>query len=136
MTTMTDTQTETNTDTKIKRLQELNAIPLSERSRMLKEAMFTAPRRVSVARAPLAVESWRETEGEDIELRRAKLFKKVVEGVPIAIYDFDVIVGRETEHLVAAPVFPDEHGDAIPGLWAEDDEVGGLLFKGALSAED
>ena len=34
--------------------------------------------------------------------------------MPIAIYDFDVIVGRETEHLVAAPVFPDEHGDAIP----------------------
>ena len=109
---------------------------LGERLRTLKEAMFTAPRKVSVARAPLAVESWKETEGEDIELRRAKLFKKVVEGVPIAIYDFDVIVGRETEHLVAAPVFPDEHGDAIPGLWADDDDVGGLLFQGALSAED
>ena len=98
--------------------------------------MFTAPRKVSVARAVLAVESWKETEGEDIELRRAKLFKKVVNGVPIAIHDFDVIVGRETEHLVAAPVFPDETGDSIPGLWAEDDDVGGLLFRGALSAED
>ncbi len=82
------------------------------------------------------MESWEETAYEDIELRRAKLFKKVVEEVPIAIYPFDVIVGRETEHLVAAPVFPDEHGDAIPGLWAEDGEIGGLLFKGALSTED
>jgi pyruvate-formate lyase len=130
------TTTNTKTDTKTDRLQELDAIALSERLRTLKEAMFTAPRKVSVARAPLAVESWKETEGEDIELRRAKLFKKVVEGVPIAIYDFDVIVGRETEHLVAAPVFPDEHGDVIPGLWADDNEVGGLLFRGALSAED
>ena len=60
----------------------------------------------------------------------------VVEGVPIAIHGFDVLVGRETEHLVAAPVFPDETGDSIPGLWAEDDDVGGLLFRGALSRED
>jgi hypothetical protein len=43
------------------------------------------------------VESWKETEGEDIELRRAMLFKKVVEGVQ-SHYDFDVIAGRETEH--------------------------------------
>jgi formate C-acetyltransferase len=124
------------TDAETYLLQEINGLALGERVQELKEAMFTAPRKVSVARAPLAVQSWKQTEGEDIELRRAKLFKNVVEGVPIAIYDFDVIVGRETEHLVAAPVFPDEHGDAIPGLWADDDDVGGQLFKGALSAED
>ena len=118
------------------RLRDIDGLILGDRLRELKEAMFTAPRKVSVARAALAVESWKETEGEDIELRRAMLFKKVVEGAPIAIYDFDVIVGRETEHLVAAPVFPDEVGDAIPGLWAEDDDVGGLLFRGALSPDD
>lgn len=132
MTTTGDTKTDPVAD----RLQEIGDPVLGERLRALKEAMFTAPRKVSVARAPLVVESWKETEGEDIELRRAKLFQKVVEGVPIAIHEFDVIVGRETEHLVAAPVFPDEHGDAIPGLWADDNDVGGLLFRGALSADD
>jgi pyruvate-formate lyase len=126
----------TTLETKEDRLQEINGLVLGERLRELKEAMFTAPRKISVARAPLVVESWRETEGQDLELRRAKLFKKVVEGVPVAIYPFDVIVGRETEHLVAAPVFPEETGDAFPGLWADDNDVGGMLFRGALSAED
>jgi len=96
--------------------------------------MFGAPRKISVDRVRLAMESWRETEGEDIEIRRAKLFKRVLEGVPIAIYDFDVIVGRETEHLVGAPMFVDETGDSIAGLW--DDSREPRLFQGALSKED
>ena len=115
-------------------LDGIDRLEMSERLFALKDAMFGAPRKISVDRARLAVESWKETEGEDIERRRAKLFKKVLENVPIAIYPFDTIVGRETEHLVGAPVFVDETGDAIPGLW-NDEEVP-RLFRGALSAED
>src|SRR5512147_2801410 len=98
-------------------MKSIDQIQLSERLFKLKDAMFSAPRKISVDRAKLAMESWKETEGEDIEIRRAKLFKKVLESVPIAIYDFDTIVGRETEHLVGAPIFVDETGDCIPGLW-------------------
>jgi pyruvate formate-lyase/glycerol dehydratase family glycyl radical enzyme len=111
-------------------LKRIDDLQLSNRLFQLKDAMFSAPRAISVDRARLAMESWQETEGEDIELRRAKLFKKVLEGMPIAIYDFDIVVGRETEHLVGAPVFVDETGDVIPGLWDEGDSLTrAMLFR-------
>jgi len=111
-------------------LKRIDNLQLSNCLFQLKDAMFSAPRIISVDRARLAMESWKETEGEDIELRRAKLFKKVLEGMPIAIHDFDIVVGRETEHLVGAPVFVDETGDCIPGLWDEGDSLSrAMLFR-------
>jgi pyruvate-formate lyase len=104
-------------------LKRIDNLQLSSRLFQLKDAMFSAPRIISVDRARLAMESWKETEGEDIELRRARLFKKVLEGVPISIHDYDIVVGRETEHLVGAPVFVDETGDVISGLWDEGDSL-------------
>src|SRR4030043_32841 len=124
-----------NTDQSL--LRKIDRLQLSARLFRLKDAMFSAPRIISVDRARLAMESWKETEGEDIELRRAKLFKKVLEGVPIAIYDFDIIVGRETDHLIGAPVFVDETGDSIPGLWDEGDSLSrGMLFQGTNSKKE
>jgi pyruvate-formate lyase len=118
-------------------LKQIDNLQLSRRLFQLKDAMFSAPRIISVDRARLAIESWKETEGEDIELRRAKLFKKVLEGVPIAINDFDIVVGRETEHLIGAPVFVDETGDSIPGLWGEGDSLSrGMLFQGTTMTEE
>ncbi len=117
-------------------LKRIDNLQLSEQLFQLKDAMFSAPRIISVDRARLAMESWKETEGEDIELRRAKLFKKVLEGVPIAISDFDILVGRETEHLIGAPVFVDETGDSIPGLWDEGNSLSrGMLFQGTTAKE-
>jgi pyruvate-formate lyase len=117
-----------------KSLSNIDQIQLSQRLFKLKDAMFSAPRKISVDRARLTMQSWQETEGEDLEIRRAKLFKKVLEGVPIAIHDFDIVVGRETEHLVGAPIFMDETGDCIPGLW--DASGGPRLFQGVLSEKD
>ena len=113
----------TKLDTDEALLKRIDNLQLSGHLFQLKDAMFSAPRVISVERAKLAMESWIETEGEDIELRRAKLFKKVLEGVPIAIHDFDIVVGRETEYLIGAPVFVDETGDCIAGLWDEGDSL-------------
>jgi formate C-acetyltransferase len=127
--------TKVNTDEAL--LRKIESLPLSPRLFQLKDAMFSAPRIISVDRARLAVESWKETEGEDIEIRRAKLFKKVLENVPIAIYDFDIIVGRETEHLIGAPAFVDETGNSIPGLWGEGDKLSRWMeFQQTKSKED
>ena len=117
-------------------LRRIDELQLSERLFRLKDAMFSAGRKISVDRARLAMRSWMESEGEDIEIRRAKLFKDILEGVPIAIYDFDMIVGRETEHLVGAPVFVDQTGDVIPGLWEESDTPDNRGLFGALSKEE
>jgi formate C-acetyltransferase len=117
--------------------KKIDALPLSERLARLKDAMLSAPRIVSVDRAKLAMESWKETEGEDIELRRAKLFRKVLERAPIAIHDFDIVVGRETEHLVGAPAFVDQTGDSIQGLLDEGQSLGrGMLFRETALEED
>ncbi len=121
--------TKSNTDEAL--IKTIDNLQLSEQLFQLKDAMFSAPRIISVDRAKLAMESWKETGGEDIELRRAKLFKKVLEGVPIAIHDFDILVGRETEHLIGAPVFVDENGDSIAGLWNEGDSLSRwMVFQG------
>lgn len=118
-------------------LKRIDDLTMSEKLHDLKDAMFNAKRKISVDRAKLAMQSWQETEGEDIEIRKAKLFRDVLAGVPIAIYDFDIIVGRETEHLVGAPVFVDQTGDTISGLWDESDSVGNkLFFAGSLSKEE
>lgn len=118
-------------------LNRIDNLQLSEHLFRLKDAMFSASRVISVDRIRLAMESWKETEGEDIEFRRAKLFKKLLEGVHIAIYDFDIIVGRETEHLIGAPVFVDETGDSIPGLWDEGDSLSrGMISLGINSREE
>jgi hypothetical protein len=39
----------------------------------------------------------------------------VLENVPIAIYDFDIVVGRET-NIPLGSAFVDEVGDSIPGF--------------------
>ena len=118
-------------------LDQINKLQLSPRLFQLKDAMFSAPRVISVDRGRLAMESWKETEGEEIEIRRAKLFKKVLEGVPIAIHDCDIIAGRETEHLVGAPVFVDETGNSIPGLWNEGESLSRwMVFNGEKAREE
>ena len=118
-------------------INRVNTLQLSERLFRLKDAMLSAPRIITVDRARLAMESWKETEGEDIEIRRARLFEKVLDNAPIAIYDFDMVVGRETEHLVGAPVFVDETGDSIPGLWNEGYSLArGMQFQETTKKED
>jgi pyruvate-formate lyase len=127
--------TSSNTDEAL--INKVNALQLSERLFRLKDAMLSAPRVISVDRVRLAMESWKETEGEDIEIRCARLFEKVLDNVPIAIHDFDIIVGRETEYLVGAPVFVDETGDTIPGLWDDGYSLSrAMQFHGKTPEED
>ena len=118
-------------------LDQINNLKLSDSLFRMKDTMFSAPRVISVDRIRLAMESWKETEGEDIELRRARMFKKILEGAPIEIYDFDIIVGRETEHLIGAPIFVDETGDSIPGIWEEGGNLSrGMILLGIKSKEE
>ena len=102
---------------------QIDALELPDRLLKWKEARRTAPFTVCVERDRLALESWKETEGEDIEIRRAKLFKKIAEGLPIGILDFDLIVGRVSSGLLDAVTQIDIAGDYIPGLWEDQDDL-------------
>jgi len=117
--------------------RKIDALDLSERVQRWKEARRNAPWRVCVERQQLAVESWKETEGEDLEIRRAKMLARILASVPIEILDFDLIVGRISTGLLVASTAIDICGDYIPGLWDDNASLElTLTQKGTLSAED
>ncbi len=118
-------------------LRQIDDLGLNSRLMQWKEARRTTPFKVCVEREKLAMESWKETEGEDIEIRRAKLLKKILEGAPIDILDFDVIVGRVAKGLLEPVTATDVQGDYIPRLWEDQEDLDfTMTVKGALTRED
>jgi len=67
-------------------------------------------------RAVSATRSFQETEGEPLALRRAKMFRRILDEHPIAIQDGEVIVGMKTRKPRGSPVFPE-----INCAWVERD---------------
>jgi pyruvate formate-lyase/glycerol dehydratase family glycyl radical enzyme len=118
-------------------LRRIDKLELNDRIQRWQKAMKECPSEIYVDRQKLALESWKETDGEDIEIRRAKLFKKIVENVPIKIHDFDVLVGRLTPGVTGASTAIDIVGDYIPGLWNDDGNIHiSVTNNGTLSKED
>jgi len=101
-------------------LKEIDALRLSEANRAWRKAVRTASWRIHGDRQRLTVESWRATEGEDIELRRAKLLEHVLDNMPIDILPFDQIVGRATPSVIGCCTAMDISGDYIPAIWNDD----------------
>jgi pyruvate formate-lyase/glycerol dehydratase family glycyl radical enzyme len=104
-------------------LNRIDAIQLSERNQQWKKAMKESGWMLFADREKWTVASWRETEGEDIQIRRAKLFAKIVENVEIRIHDYDVIVGRPTPGVIGCATSFDVCGDYIPDLWKDTAEL-------------
>jgi formate C-acetyltransferase len=104
-------------------LNRIDSLAMSERNQQWKNAMKASGWKLFADRERWTVASWRETEGEDIQLRRAKLFKKVVENIEIKIHDYDVIVGRATPGVIGCATSFDVCGDYIPDIWKETAEL-------------
>jgi formate C-acetyltransferase len=73
--------------------------------------------KVCTDRERWTVKSWKETEGEDLQIRRAKLLKCVLDNIEINIHPFDEIVGRPTPWVIGCQTAIDCCGDYIPGIW-------------------
>lgn len=71
-------------------------IPKSERITKLVEDLYAKMPEIESARAVLITESYRQTEGEPIIIRRAKAFAHILENLPIVIRDQELIVGSTT----------------------------------------
>ena len=117
-------------------LDAIDALELSERNRAWRAAMKAAPWRVYVDRERLAVQSWRETEGEDLELRIAKMLRTVMAGVPIRIHPFDEIVGRPTPGVIGCQTAINVCGDYIHDIWNDDGVVGVTLDASAILSRE
>jgi formate C-acetyltransferase len=97
-------------------LRKIDALDLSARNRTWREAMKAAPWRVYADRERWTVKSWRETKGEDLQIRRAKLVACILDNLEIKIHPFDEIVGRPTPGVIGCCTAIDVNGDYIPGL--------------------
>ena len=101
-------------------LERIDRISLSPANRAWREAVRTSSWRIHADRERWTVKSWQETEGEDIEIRRAKLLKCVLDNLTIDILPFDQIVGRATPSVIGCATAMDISGDYIPAIWSED----------------
>ncbi len=83
--------------------------------RMYEAIRAYGPPRVSLDRAKLFTESFKETEGQPLVLRWAKALKWFAEKVPVAIFDDELIVGRPNTWLGRwAIVYPELDGSIMP----------------------
>ena len=84
-----------------------NPTSKSERIPRLVEALFRDMPEIEAARAVLLTESYRETEGEPIIMRRAKAFAHILKEIPIIIREDELIVGSSTLAPRGCQTFPE-----------------------------
>ena len=67
-----------------------------ERLKNIKRRLLENKRRIDLERARLTTESYRQTEGEPMPIRRAEMLLHLVREMPIAIYADERIVGNRS----------------------------------------
>ncbi len=82
-------------------------IEKTERIPKLIEHLFEKMPQIEAERAVLLTQSYKETEGQPIYLRRAKAFAHILEGLPITIRPLELIVGSNTKMPRSCQVFPE-----------------------------
>ena len=82
-------------------------IKKSDRITRLVENLYKKMPEIEADRAVLLTESYRQTEGEPIIMRRAKAFAHILENIPITIRDEELIVGSATQAPRGCQTFPE-----------------------------
>lgn len=70
---------------------------LTPRIEALRQFYFNSAIHICPIRSHIATESWKETEGQPLHLRRAKLFAKICDEIPVVIFNNELIVGSQTQ---------------------------------------
>lgn len=91
-------------------------IPKSERITRLVENLYARMPEIESARAVLITESYRQTQGEPVVLRRAKAFAHILDNIPIIIRNEELIVGSPTLAPRGCQTFPE-----FSYRWLEDE---------------
>ena len=82
-------------------------IEKSPRIEILKEDLFRTSPQIEADRAVLLTESYKQTEGLPMILRRAKAFRNILENIPVTIRDNELVVGSATVAPRSCQVFPE-----------------------------
>jgi pyruvate formate-lyase/glycerol dehydratase family glycyl radical enzyme len=81
--------------------------PSTPRVEMLRKTLLDTVPAICSERANLLTESWKETEAQPVEIRRAKALEKILGEMSIFIRPGELIVGNQASSIRAAPVFPE-----------------------------
>jgi len=80
--------------------REINSIDVrKDRVETILQRYYNSEVRICAERTHLATQAWKETEGQPLDLRRAKLFAKICDEIPITIFEHELIVGSPTTHI-------------------------------------
>ncbi|MFH1775609.1 MAG: glycyl radical protein, partial [Chloroflexota bacterium] len=79
----------------------------TDRVQSLKERCLRTPRRISGERCYLFTEYFKQSDGEAIEIRRAKALAKVLAEMSIAIHEGELVVGAQTKYLRGGNAYPE-----------------------------
>ncbi len=80
---------------------------ISARAKLLKDRLLTITPEICYERAELITESYKETEGMPIIIRRAKALEKILAKMEIRISPDELIVGNHTRKPRSSPIFPE-----------------------------
>ncbi|MFC1941455.1 pyruvate formate lyase family protein [Chloroflexota bacterium] len=78
-------------------LEQIDKVQFSERLKREREQFFKREPEIVADRAILAMENWKETEGDVLDVKWAKLIQKWAERLPIVIFKDQLVVGSETK---------------------------------------
>ena len=117
-------------------LDQIDQLKLRGRLSIWRQEVKKAPYAYYPDRQALFIESWKETEGEHIQIRRALAFKHICENQPISILPWELIVGKATPGIVGCQSEIDIVGDYIPSIWNDEEAIGmGWESKASMSME-
>ncbi|MBR3893987.1 MAG: glycyl radical protein [Clostridia bacterium] len=88
----------------------------SERIELLKADLFATSPQIEADRAVLLTESYMQTEGEPMVLRRAKAFRNILEKMPVTIRPNELVVGAATVSPRSCQIYPE-----FSFSWLEDE---------------
>ncbi|MFH1087740.1 MAG: pyruvate formate lyase family protein, partial [Chloroflexota bacterium] len=120
-------------------LKRIDKLELSERAARLRKEFFATKPKIAGEEVLLKMQSWKETEGEALPLRRAKELKKVLENVPIVIFQGQRLVGSQTKYLRGACPRANFDGQYLSSLLGEKEgtmALGGVVERAIVEPED
>ncbi|WP_017209412.1 glycyl radical protein [Clostridium beijerinckii] len=101
---------------------------LTDRMRNFREELLNAKSMVSVERARLTTESYKEHADKPMVLRRALCLENVLKNMTIFIEDNSIIAGNQAESNRSAPIFPEYAMDWVIDELDEFEKRAGDIF--------
>jgi len=80
---------------------------VTHRIERLRERLYRTPPEICVERARLYTESWQQTQGEPLAIRRARALAKVLDEMTVWVDDGELIVGNHASRPLTVPLFPE-----------------------------